>query len=290
LRQKKEPASRPDPVYPSEETRKGPFTNWEVLLPWFALKDAQSSELDELAEKYNLHPLHIEDCRNHNERTKAERGETYLFLILKNFDLSSENEVQFARVYLFVGADFLITICGEQNSSVEALQRAYLTNPGQSPSKFFYLIFDDIVDGYFGAVAKFDDRVDTLQDSVIDDPKPQVVQDIFKLKRSLADARRILVNTRDACIYVQRESLGLLDEDLRPFFRDLYDHIANEVMKVLTILSTIALPCIAISGIYGMNVKGLPFIESPYGMLIVSAAMISTTVILLLILRKFRWL
>jgi magnesium transporter len=289
-----------------------------VSLPWFALKDAQSPELDELAEKYHLHPLHIEDCRNQNERTKAERGETYLFLILKNFDLTAENEVQFTRVYLFVGADFLITICGEQNPSVEALQRAYLTNPGQSPSKFFYLIFDDIVDGYFGAVAKFDDRVDTLQDSVIDDPKPQVVKDIFKLKRSLALARRILVNTRDACIYVQRESLGLLDEDLRPFFRDLYDHIAhnldaveterdlltntldvyltsvanrtNEVMKVLTVLSTIALPCIAISGIYGMNVKGLPFIDSPYGMLIVSAAMISTTVILLLILRKFRWL
>jgi magnesium transporter len=287
-------------------------------LPWYALRDAQSPELDELAEKFGLHPLHIEDCRNQNERTKAERGEGYLFLILKNFDLTKDNELQFERIYIFVGADFLITICSENNPSSVELRRSYVTNPQQTPSKLFYLIYDAIVDGYFGAVAKFDDRVDGLQDQVIDDPKPQLVQDIFKLKRSLSDARRILVNTRDACIYVQRESLGLIDEELRPFFRDLYDHIAhnldaveterdlltntldvyltsvanrtNEVMKVLTVLSTIALPCIAISGIYGMNVKGLPFIDSPHGMLIVSAAMAATTVILLLILRKFRWL
>lgn len=287
-------------------------------MPWYSLKDAQSPELDELAEKFGLHPLHIEDCRNQNERTKAERGEGYLFLILKNFELTDDDDLQFARVYLFVGADFLITICSEENPSVQELRRAYTTNPQERPSKLFYLIYDNIVDGYFGAVAKFDDRVDTLQDGVIDDPKPQLVQDIFKLKRSLADARRILVNTRDACGYVQRESLGLIDEDLRPFFRDLYDHIAhnldaveterdlltntldvyltsvanrtNEVMKVLTVLSTIALPSLTISGIYGMNVKGLPFIDSPYGMVIVSGAMIATTIILLVVLRKFRWL
>jgi magnesium transporter len=107
------------------------------------------------------------------------------------------------------------------------------------------------------------------------------------------------------------------DPDLSPFFRDIYDHVArnldsvetqrdllngtldvylsslanrtNNVMKVLTILSTIALPALVISGVYGMNIKGIPFIDSPHGIWVVSGAMVLTTVGLLAFLKKFGW-
>ena len=153
---------------------------------------------------------------------------------------------------------------------------------------------------------------------MLDRPRPDVLQEVFRLKRALIELRRVLVNTRDVSLFVQRDAGPLLSADLGPFFRDIYDHVArnldavemlrdllsntldvylssvanrtNEVMKVLTVLSTVALPSIVISGIYGMNVKNIPFLESPHGMWIVVAMMACSTVLLLWMLKKFRWL
>jgi magnesium transporter len=117
---------------------------------------------------------------------------------------------------------------------------------------------------------------------------------------------------------LQRDSGNLVDAGLYPFFRDIYDHLlrladtvdtlrdllnntldvylssvanrTNQVMKVLTVLSTIALPALVISGIYGMNLEGLPFLHNPYGSLIVGGMMFASTVSLLALLRLLRWL
>ena len=146
---------------------------------------------------------------------------------------------------------------------------------------------------------------------------PEAVQQILGLKRSLIGLRRVLVNTREVGVQIQRQSGNLISQDLAPFFRDVYDHIigsldlvetqrdllsgtlevylsslanrTNEVMKVLTVLSTIALPSIVISGIYGMNLKGIPYLDSPHAMWIVGCLMIGTTVALLAFLKKFGW-
>ena len=119
----------------------------------------------------------------------------------------------------------------------------------------------------------------------------------------MIELRRVLVNLRDACMSLQRESGSILTPELYPFFRDVYDHSlrlldmvetlrdllnntfdvylssvanrTNQVMKVLTVLSTIALPALVISGIYGMNLKGLPFLESDHGTEIVVGAMVA---------------
>ena len=125
------------------------------------------------------------------------------------------------------------------------------------------------------------------------------------------------MNTRDVAGHLQRTECDLIHRDMWPFLRDVYDHVArnldlvemqrdlltgsldiylssvanrtNQVMKVLTVLGTIALPALVISGIYGMNLKGLPFADSPYGTVMVSGVMLATTVVLLAVLRLLRW-
>ena len=134
----------------------------------------------------------------------------------------------------------------------------------------------------------------------------------------MIELRRILVATRDATLHLQRDPGSLIDAEHQPFVRDIYDHIVrlldsvetqrdlvnnaldiylssvanrtNEVMKVLTILGTAITPAIAISGIYGMNLKGLPFEDSPHGAAYVAATILLTTVLLLYWLRRRRWL
>ncbi len=287
-------------------------------MSWYALDDPNDPQLDELAARFHLHPLHIEDCRSNNERLKAEGTENYLFLILKYIQSVQDGEIGLANVCLFVGRDFLVTVRDLSCVGNEVLQRALKAGPDEKPSRLLYLILDSIVDSYFVSIDHSDDRIDDLQDRVLDNPSPEILENLFDQKRKLIELRRVLVNLRDACMSLQRESGSILAPELYPFFRDVYDHSlrlldmvetlrdllnntfdvylssvanrTNQVMKVLTVLSTIALPALVISGIYGMNLQGLPFLESKHGTEFVVGSMVVSTGVVLWMLKRFDWL
>jgi magnesium transporter len=287
-------------------------------VPWFALDDPNDPRLDELAQQFHLHPTHVEDCRSNNERLKAEGTDDYLFLILKYIQSVEDGDIGFANVSLFVGRDFLISVRDATCVGEEILQRASRADREEKPAKLLYLILDSIVDSYFVSIDHSDDRIDELQDSVLDSPSPLILENLFDQKRKLIELRRVLVNLRDACMSLQRESSSVITPELYPFFRDVYDHAlrlldsvetlrdllnntfdvylssvanrTNQVMKVLTVLSTIALPALVISGIYGMNLKGLPFLESDHGTEFVVSAMVISTGLVLWMLKRFGWL
>jgi magnesium transporter len=294
-------------------------------MPWYELSDAHDTKLDELAKQYNLHPLHIEDARSEDEAVKVDTAPAYTFAVFKPVRLTpdpdnpTEQIPVFTPIDIFAGKDFLITIADPTcPATQQALERARRDGDDQHPGKLVSLILDTIVDLYFPAIDHFDDRIDELEDKVFDDPSPAILQSIFAIKRELIDLRRVLVNTRDAALHLQRDPDTIIDAKRQPYIRDTYDHVArlldsvetqrdllnntldiylssvanrtNEVMKVLTVLGTIALPVLAISGIYGMNLKGLPFQDSPYGAEWVGGLTVIATAILLYVLRKLKWL
>jgi magnesium transporter len=294
-------------------------------MPWYELADAHDPKLDELAKQYNLHPVHIEDARSEGESVKVDTAPTYTFAVFKPVrlipdpDNSAEQIPVFTPIDIFVGKDFLITIADPTcPSTQQALERARRDGDDQHPAKLVSLILDTIVDLYFPAIDYFDDRIDELEDKVFDDPSPEILQSVFAIKRELIDLRRVLVNTRDAALHLQRDPDTIIDAERQPYIRDTYDHVTrlldsvetqrdllnntldiylssvsnrtNEVMKVLTVLGTIAIPVLAISGIYGMNLKGLPFEDSPHGAEWVGGITVIATAILLYVLRKLKWL
>jgi magnesium transporter len=285
---------------------------------WYQLEHDDTSQLDDLAKQYNLHPLHIDDCKSANQRVKVEEMPDYLYVILKPLHIVDE-EITESPLHIFVGRDFCITLGDLACPPVrQAMERAWRAGSESPPSKILYLIFDTIVDSYFVTVDPLDDHIDLIEDDVLDNPSPKILSSIFDHKRQLIDLRRIIVATRDVGMHLQRNYNSLLDEGLYHFFRDVYDHLlriadtidtmrdllnntldvylssvanrTNQVMKVLTVLSTIAIPALVISGIYGMNLKGLPFLDSDHGSEIVGAAMFFSTAALLILLRKLRWL
>jgi magnesium transporter len=293
-------------------------------MPWYQLTDANDPKLDELAKQYNLHPLHIEDARNEDESVKVDTAAHYTFAVLKPVRLDpdpdnpGEQMPVFSPIDIFAGKDFLITISDPTcPTSQQALDRARRDGDDEHPSKLLYLILDTIVDLYFPAIDHFDDRIDQLEDQVFNNPSPAILQSVFTIKRELIDLRRVLVNTRDAALHLQRDPNTIIDSEHQLYIRDTYDHIArlldsvetqrdllnntldiylssvanhtNDIMKVLTVVGTIALPALAISGIYGMNVPGLPFANNPHGATIVGGITIILTVVLLFILRKMKW-
>jgi magnesium transporter len=286
-------------------------------LTWYALNDPNDPKLDELAQQYRLHPLHIEDCRSHNERVKSEETGEYLFYILKYIVSVDHGELNLGTICLFVGRDYFISV-RDAKSECAIFERAHRAPEGTPPGKLLYLILDTIVDSFFPSIDKSDDIIDELEDRVLDEPSPETVEQIFDQKRKLIELRRVLVNTRDACNTMLRDPSDQIPDELYPFFRDIHDHVlrlldsvetlrdllnntldvylssvanrTNQVMKVLTVLSTIALPGLVITSFYGMNLKGLPFIDAQYGGYYVIAAIAISTVLMLYAMRKARWL
>jgi magnesium transporter len=289
-------------------------------MEWHNVFDPASPELDRLAERYHLHPLHIEDCRHRNQRAKIEEGQGYVFTVLKPVRVNAEGEFDAVDLNLFFGADFLIVVLEEDCPEArEVIERVQKSMPAVwKPDRAYYRVVDEIVDSYAPLLDKLHETIDSMEDDALEAPSPQVLSTIFATKRTLIFFRSVLVNTRDLAAQLQRTEFGLISADLQPFLRDIYDHVArnldtveimrdvlagtldvylssvanrtNQVMKVLTVLGTIALPALVISGIYGMNVKGLPWAEEPYGVGLVFAAMALTTVLLLWVLKKFDWL
>ena len=183
-----------------------------------------------------------------------------------------------------------------------------------NPVRLLYLVFDSLVDSYFPAIDDLDDALDALEDQVIS-PKPNLLSDIFAVKERLVNARRLLVSTRDAAMHLQRDAGIPMNSEHQLYLRDLYDHItrlldtvetqrdllnnaldiylssianrSNEVMKVLTVLSTMALPALVVTGIYGMNVEGLPLAHSHHA---AQWILSSTFVFTAGLLGLFRWL
>ena len=287
-------------------------------MDWHDIRDPQDTELDRLATRYHLHPLHIEDCRHGNQSAKVEEGTGYLFTVLKLMTAGGSGEIEIADLDIFLGRDFLITVqpkdCAPASKLVDQVRAACAE---LRADQAFYHLTDAVVDSYLPLLDRFSDEVDELEDVVLENPAPEALARIFTAKRGMITLRRVLVNTRDVAGHLQRTENDLIRRDMWPFLRDVYDHVArnldqiemqrdlltgaldiylssvanrtNQVMKVLTVVGTIALPMIVISSFYGMNTKGLPWIDSPHGTEIVAGIMAGTTVVLVIILRLFRW-
>ncbi len=287
-------------------------------MAWYQLDDPHSPELDQLATQFQLHALHVEDCRTEGERVKTDAGANYTFTLLRTYSVSAAGAPEQHAICIFAGHDFCITVADRSQPDVcAALARAAHQGPDTAPGRLLYLIFDSVVDAYFPSLDPIDQRIDELEDRVLS-PTPELLEEIFRVKRLLVELRRLLVSTRDASMHLQRDPGSIIDAEHQLYLRDLYDHIArlldsveserdllnnaldiylssvanrtNEVMKVLTVASTIALPALVMTGVYGMNIKGLPFADNPNGGLIVGAMTGGFTVLLLGAARWLRWI
>jgi magnesium transporter len=289
-------------------------------MEWHSLTDPQDPLLDELATRYHLHPLHIEDCRARLEGVKIEDGETYIFTVVKSICLNSEDELQKFDVDLFLGRDYLISVLEKDDNKGRERLEHVRTNVAnfQRADQLYYRVIDETMETYLPVLDRYDDKIDDLEDEALEAATPQTLSDIFAAKRNLIHLRRLLANTRDVASHLQRVDSPYIARDLWPYLRDMYDHVArnldqvemlrdllsgsldvylssvanrtNQVMKVLTVLGTIALPALVVSGIYGMNIKGLPWSEAEYGLFVVIAIMALSTGVLLWALKRWHWL
>jgi magnesium transporter len=290
----------------------------QQLLPalnWFDVPDPNSPDLDELARRFHLHELQIEDCRHRPQRAKVDEYGTYLFAVLKHLVRKDQGQ-DFDDFDVFLGPNFLITVhqgdCAFLRKLCVRLQQTRVARL----DRILYEITDLIVDEYLALLDDSAEEISKVESLVLERPEPPVLREIFQLKRRLIDFRRAASGMRDVMNAIIRREGGLTGDDLDPYFRDVYDHLVravdlvethrdlltgsldiylsavanrtNEVMKVLTIYGTLAVPLVIITGFFGMNLR-LPWSNNPHGVWYASAFMIVSIVGVLWYFKKKRW-
>lgn len=288
-------------------------------MKWHHVRDPHDPQLDELAATYNLHPLHIEDCRNRNQAAKVESQNGYLFIVIKPVVMDEDYCLHIADLDVFMGNDWIITVEEEVcASATRALDYARSANEKGRVDQIFYRLLDSVVDSYQPLIDRVSDRIDEMEDLALTDPGPEMLEEIFDLKRVLIQLRRVVANTRDVTGHLLRNEFPIVKSDMAPFLRDVYDHLirdldlieihrdllngatelylssvanrTNQVMKVLTVFGTISTPALVITGMYGMNLKHLPFAESSHSWGIVMAMIAVSALIMLAVMKKMRML
>jgi magnesium transporter len=290
----------------------------QQLLPalnWFDVPDPNSPDLDELARRFHLHELQIEDCRHRPQRAKVDEFGTYLFAVLKHL-VRKDRGQEFDDFDVFLGPNFLITV--HQGDCVFLRKLCIRVQQTQVArlDRILYEITDLIVDEYLALLDDSAEDISKVESLVLERPEPPVLREIFQLKRRLIDFRRAASGMRDVMNAIIRREGGLTGDDLDPYFRDVYDHLVravdlvethrdlltgsldiylsavanrtNEVMKVLTIYGTLAVPLVIITGFFGMNLR-LPWSNNPLGVWYASAFMVLSILGVLWYFKRKRW-
>ena len=243
-----------------------------------------------IGEKYSVHPLAIEDVLTPNQRPKFEPYEAQgehkarVFVIARMIELSDGHLVS-EQVSLFLGHNTVLTIQEAPGDIWDPIRQRIATPNSRlradDASFLFYSLLDAIVDNCFPVLERFGERLEELEELVLDKPSRETIQEIHSVKRELLVLRRAVWPMREVVQGLQRESHVCISDNTRTYLRDLYSHAVqimdiletyrdvasslteaymssmsnrmNEVMKVLTIIGTIFIPLTFLAGVYGMN-------------------------------------
>jgi len=280
--------------------------------------------LERLGECVGLHPLVLEDIANTGQRPKVEDYGGYLYIVLRMLSLqTATQEVVGEQVSLIVGPNFLISfqegIAGDVFNPIrERLRSAKGRVRREGADYLVYSLIDAIVDGYFVLLEKLDEQIEVLDERMLANRAGDVARTIHLLKREMIWLRKAVWPLREMINTLQRAETPLIRESTAVYLKDVYDHTIevidtvetyrdvlsgmlenhltllttrlNEVMKVLTVISTIFIPLTFITGIYGMNFRFMPELEWRWGYPLSLLAMAVIGVAMYFYYRRKKWL
>ncbi|MFJ6000471.1 magnesium and cobalt transport protein CorA [Streptomyces sp. NPDC092370] len=205
-------------------------------MAWIGLYRPDPAELQSLAEKFDLHPLAIEDALEAHQRPKLERYGDTLFVVLRAARyMDSAEEVDFGELHVFVGPDFVITVRHGAAPDLAAVRRRMEDSPEllkRGPEAVLYAIMDAVVDGYAPVVAGVQNDIDEIETEVFGNA-PGVSRRIYELSREVVEFQRA---TRPLAGIVGGLSAGFekynIDEELRRYLRDVADHATHVTERV----------------------------------------------------------
>lgn len=254
---------------------------------WVDFIGEPAEQAEPILRGFGFHPLAIDDALQETHTPKIDDWGDYIYMVFNVMNYKQENGVfdsEIDELDVFLGRNYVITHHDKVISAVEdtwsACQRD-IRHVQDGPDHLLYRIVDSLVMGYMPLVEQIDEQIDLIEDQVFDRPHPATLEQIFALKRLLLAMRRIILPQREVLNKLARDDYSMIDPKDRIFFRDIYDHLVrlhdlneslrdlvsgaldtylsvvnnrmNEVMKTLTIITTLFMPITFVTGFFGMN-------------------------------------
>ena len=274
-----------------------------------------------LRKTFNFHPLAIDDALQESHVPKIDDWGQYLYIVLHAIvlDHSQGVEIDTRELDIFIGKNYIVTHHDEPIAAIDHLWDMVQRDPRQFKQgldNILYHIADEVVASYMPVVEELDLEIDKVEEQLFDHPEPDTLEQIFGLKRAVLHLRRILGPQREVLNKLARNEYQAIDAQARVYFRDVYDHLVrmydisesvrdlvsgtldtylsvtnnrmNEVMKTLTVITTLFMPLSFVAGFFGMNFF-LPEIPISSWMSRGMFALVIVTMILLPII-MFGWI
>lgn len=276
-----------------------------------------------LGERFNLHPLALEDVLDTNQRPKVEQYDDYLFVVVQMLYLEKDKTISAEQVSMVLGKTFLITLQEEGEFDVFEPVRARIRAGSGRIRKtgadyLAYALLDSIIDHNYPVLESIGTAIDGIEDELVENPLVRPVGSLHGHKRTLTQIRRMVWPLRDVTNSLLHEESGLIRPETKIYLRDCYDHSVqlmdvvesyrdvlsglteihissiglrtNEIMRTLTVISAIFIPLTFVAGVYGMNFAHMPELAKPWGYFACLALMLIIAVGQLIYFKKRRWL
>lgn len=293
-------------------------------ITWINVDGLRKSEVEEICNYYEVHPLLIEDILSINQRPKMDEAEDHLFCLLNMLYYNDEkNAVEQEQISIVLGHDYVISFQEDASRDVfnplrDRLKLTASKIRQRSADYLCYTMLDLIVDNYFLVMEKLGEQIEAVEEEIVRGSNTRTLARVTKLRRELIVLKRNFGPVRDLINGFMRSESNLLDDRTTKYFKDIYDHIIqaidlsenyrdvmvsmqdlyinnvnlkmNEVMKVMAIVTCLLAPATVIGGIFGMNFDAnVNFFHQEWGFYTAIGLMLIIPIGMLFVFRRRGW-
>lgn len=293
-------------------------------IKWINVDNLHNLKLiQEIGNEFDLHPMLLEDLVNTEQRPKIDDYQDHMFIIIKSIDYNArKEEMSDEQIGIVLGKDFVISFHEKKPDNFRAIRENIKHNRGRirkaGSDYLAYALIDAIVDGYFVVLERVGERIADVDEELSEKATKETLDSIQQLKREILYLRRAIWPMREFASKLSRKRSGLFKKSTEIYLKDLADHIlqisdtvetfntmltnmldvymsnisnkTNEILKVLTIFSTVFIPLTFITGLYGMNFENMPELQHPFGYFAVLFGMALISIGWIIYIKKKEWI
>lgn len=290
-------------------------------MTWINIDGIHQVELiEKIGKHFDIHPLVLEDILNTTQRPKIEDFEDYIFAVLRMVYNKEKNEEE--QISIILGLNFVISFQEREGDIFESVRERIRNGKGRirkmGSDYLAYALIDAVIDNYFVILEHFGEKIESLEEELMTNPHQETSREIHRLKKEMVFLHKSIWPLREVVNNLERDESPLIQATTGIYLKDVHDHIIqiidiielyrdmlsgifdnylsnistrmNEIMKVLTIISTIFMPLTFIVGIYGMNFEYMPELKCQWGYPGVLLVIMMIGVFMLLYFRRKKWL
>jgi len=293
-------------------------------ISWFDVRGVHDIALVErIGKRFDIHPLILEDVLDTQQRPKFEEYKNGIYLTIRALSLEEEKmDIHTEQISIYLGKDFVVSFQENDDDLFVAVRNRLNNSEGNVREKgadfLAYILLDTIVDNYYLILDKMEQFIENLEEEILSDFDEKTKAKIHLLKLETLTIRKAISPLKDAISKFSKTEHSLIDDSSKIFIRDLYDHTnqimdmtesgrdmlnhlydlyqaelshkMNNIMKVLTVISTVFIPLTFLTGLYGMNFTNMPELQWRYGYFVLLAMMLLISFVLIVYFKKKKWL